>query len=317
MAQANFHEFVQQSGAQTSLDYGRWLNTFGAVTSLALILGVGFWGYKLAVRDVNGVPVIQAMQGPMRIAPEDPGGQVANHMGLAVNRVAAEGTVGATPDQITLSSGAVALASDDAPGIGAAAHQVPPPRPASLGQEAGIVASLAMTPEMTTGVLAPEALPETLTGVSQDAPAGMATSLRPRARPARGSSAVQLASADINTTVAAAAAAAALAVALQEDTGAAPATPTAIDNSTLTEGTRLAQIGAFDDEASAIREWDRISSLHSASFAGKARVIQPATSAGRTFYRLRVHGFDSEEASRSFCAGIEAPDLRCIPVIHR
>jgi hypothetical protein len=52
---------------------------------VALVVGLGVWGYKLAVRDVRGVPVIQAMDGPMRIAPEIPGGEIADHQGLAVN----------------------------------------------------------------------------------------------------------------------------------------------------------------------------------------------------------------------------------------
>ena len=65
------------------------LNWIGALTSLALIAGLSAWGYQLAVRDVSGVPVIVALEGPMRVAPEDPGGQLAAHQGLAVNAVAA------------------------------------------------------------------------------------------------------------------------------------------------------------------------------------------------------------------------------------
>ena len=51
----------------------RMVRVAGAAASLALVVGFGFWGYKLAVRDVQGVPVIQALDGPMRIAPTDPG----------------------------------------------------------------------------------------------------------------------------------------------------------------------------------------------------------------------------------------------------
>ena len=47
------------------------VNLLGAVTSLALVVGVGVWGYKLVIRDVSGVPVIRAAEGPMRIQPED------------------------------------------------------------------------------------------------------------------------------------------------------------------------------------------------------------------------------------------------------
>ena len=50
------------------------LNWVGAILSLGLIAGLGYWAYQLVVRDVTGVPVVRAMEGPMRIAPEDPGG---------------------------------------------------------------------------------------------------------------------------------------------------------------------------------------------------------------------------------------------------
>jgi len=311
MAQAEFDGFVPSAGA-----VGRIVNVIGALSSVALVLGVGWWGYKLAVRDVNGVPVIQALQGPTRIAPTDPEGQVAAHKGLSVNQVAAQGTAAPLPERITLAPGTVGLTDEDTPGIGGTAMQVPPPRPAALETDPGIVASLALPDQMTSGVAplvsdpiaAPDAIAEAAT---------LPGTMRPRPRPARPAAPVETASIDATDAIAAATAAV-LAQALSE---VEPSDSVPVfgqfDLAALTEGTRLAQVGAFDDEASAIREWDRLSAQHSDVFVGKARVIQPATSAGRTFYRLRVHGFDSEEASRAFCTRIEAPDLRCIPVIHR
>jgi hypothetical protein len=53
------------------------MNGAGALMSVALIAGLAVWGYRLAMRDVTGVPVVRALEGPMRIAPEDPGGSTA------------------------------------------------------------------------------------------------------------------------------------------------------------------------------------------------------------------------------------------------
>ncbi|MFT6652193.1 MAG: hypothetical protein ACJAX2_002053, partial [Celeribacter sp.] len=61
----------------------------GAVVSLALIVGLGVWGYNLMARDVSGVPVIRDMSGNARSVPENPGGQLAMHQGLSVNSVTA------------------------------------------------------------------------------------------------------------------------------------------------------------------------------------------------------------------------------------
>ena len=314
MVQTNFDEFGTARPREQSI--GKIVNGLGAATSIALIMGVAVWGYKLAVRDVSGVPVIQALQGPMRVAPDDPGGQIAAHMGLAVNRVAAEGTAGALPDSITLGPATVTLAEEDMPGLAGDTQVLHAPTPPAGGLDMGVVATLSVDGGLNTGL--PETLvsPETIPGVEVSAPATMTTSPRPRARPAPVAKAVDVASIDPADAIAAAAAAALADVLGTADTSGVQALGV-MDAVALTEGTRLAQIGAFDDEASAVREWDRLTNLHTEIFAGKARVIQPATSAGRTFYRLRVHGFDSEEATRGFCTALESPDMRCIPVIHR
>ena len=50
------------------------LNWAGAFLSVVLIAGLATWGWKLWVRDVSGVPVVRALEGPMRVTPDDPGG---------------------------------------------------------------------------------------------------------------------------------------------------------------------------------------------------------------------------------------------------
>ncbi len=99
------------------------VNLLGAVTSIALVLGLGIWGYKLAVRDVSGVPVIQAQSGPMRIQPENPGGQLAVHSGLSVNAVQAEGTAEPTADRLVLAPNPVDVIAADEAGLDLAALQ--------------------------------------------------------------------------------------------------------------------------------------------------------------------------------------------------
>ena len=82
------HEEADPVGARSVMN---WTNTAGAVVSLALIAGIGVWGYELMMRDVNGIPVVRATGTEMRVRPEDPGGQLAEHQGLAVNEIAARG----------------------------------------------------------------------------------------------------------------------------------------------------------------------------------------------------------------------------------
>jgi hypothetical protein len=73
------------------------------------------------------------------------------------------------------------------------------------------------------------------------------------------------------------------------------------------------QLGAFDTAQDARSEWDKIAARFGTLLEGKRRVIQEATSGGRTFYRLRVHGFDDVASARRFCAALLAEQANCIP----
>lgn len=91
------------------------LHGAGALASLALVAGVTLWGYGHVKRDVSGVPVVRALEGPMRVAPEQPGGQIADHVGLAVNAVKAGGAAEPLPETLVLAPEDDALAPEDRP----------------------------------------------------------------------------------------------------------------------------------------------------------------------------------------------------------
>ncbi|MEM9798659.1 MAG: hypothetical protein AAF919_19385, partial [Pseudomonadota bacterium] len=77
-------------------------NWAAAIVSLGLVLGMGIWAVQLTVRDVSGVPVIEALEGPMREPPADPGGTQAPHQGLAVNRIAEGAEAQPVPDRLVI-----------------------------------------------------------------------------------------------------------------------------------------------------------------------------------------------------------------------
>ena len=91
------------------------VNGMGAVASLALVVGLGWWGYQTLRRDVAGVPVIRALEGPMRVAPDDPGGSKAEYQGLAVNSIPAKGAADAPADRLVLAPGPTQLRAEDRP----------------------------------------------------------------------------------------------------------------------------------------------------------------------------------------------------------
>jgi cell division protein FtsN len=72
------------------------------------------------------------------------------------------------------------------------------------------------------------------------------------------------------------------------------------------------QIGAFDSNAIATKEWNRLSGKFGGLFTDKGQVIQKHESNGRTFWRLRVAGFDSIGDARSFCASLKSGGTDCL-----
>ncbi len=310
MADLQFDSFESNFAASTAdgrlLRAQRLVNLCGAVCSVALVFGLGFWGYQLAVRDVAGVPVMRAMAGPMRLAPADPGGNQASNQGLSVNAVAATGTSAPLAEQITLAPRVVALQPGDL---------IAPPAPAATTNAAtpitfgisGQASSGGETPASVAG-LAPldggaSAIVDGNTSASLDlvdatAMSALITSLRPHARPqALTATGMQGLS--------------------QVETVAASDPASEVDPSTLAIGTRLAQFGAFDTPELARERFAQLQALFPDMLEGKAMVIQAAQSGGRSFYRLRAHGFDDDDAARRFCATLQAQETDCIPVAQR
>lgn len=288
----------------------RMVNMAGAVCSVALVLGLGFWGYRLAVRDVAGVPVMRALAGPMRIAPADPGGDQASNQGLSVNAIAAIGTSQPMSDQLTLAPRPIELQPGDNAGLQNAV---------STGTDTALVeASLQITSTATPASLtvADPALTDGAGTLVQDAagpaidplnanPESAKTSLRPKARPltlTKGKPATAKPDAGKPAHV---------------QTVSAPGPATEIDPAKVQIGTRLAQLGAFDTPDLARTRFAELQASYGELMTGKAIVITSAQSGGRSFFRLRAHGFEGDDDARRFCAVLEADSVDCIPVVQR
>lgn len=112
---------------------GMITRSLGAVVSLALLVGVGVWGYRLLVRDMTGVPVVRAMEGPMRETPGAPGVDAVPHLGLSVNEVAAAGQAAPTEDRLLLAP--VTPALSDADMLAMSTAEADEPRPADVSAD--------------------------------------------------------------------------------------------------------------------------------------------------------------------------------------
>lgn len=312
----------------------------GAVASVALMVVLLAWGWQLVSRDVSAVPVIRAVEGEARTTPENPGGELTNHTGLAINTVAG-GKEAAPVDQVAIAPPAVGLAEDDvAMGeLGATAREPSNPSETPLTfdgdpivplsdsearalaeaeaaaaaeraladqavNEAAIIDAPAAEGPVTEVVTDENGVPAQAAAIAealvqaqaQANPGVLVASSRPAPRPRV-------------MQVAAAAAAPEPAPAAAPEP--APAAPAPAPAATSASGP-VVQVGAFDSNAIAQGEWQRLAGRNGGLFSGKAPVIQEHQSNGRTFWRLRVAGFDSLSEARQFCSALQSSGTDCL-----
>ncbi|TCL09703.1 sporulation related protein [Shimia isoporae] len=301
------------------------VNRAGGLLSIGLVVGACVWGYQILSRDVSGVPVVRALEGPMRVQPEDPGGSQADHQGLAVNDVAAVGSAAKPADRLVVAPPPISIdsetprarstvvpnvRSDDLQEVevSAAAPIVAPEpidtsKPLSVEELAAQLAAGAKPlsreevaeakPVQVSLSAVDEAVKEAAQAPKQEIVGGLKRSLRPKLRPA-----------DLSTRTASA----------SPTIDVAPKTMDAAD---IPAGTRMVQLGAFASPEIAAKEWDKLLGRFDAYLSDKTRVIQKASSGGRTFYRLRAMGFADVSDSRRLCSALKAENADCIPVTTR
>ncbi len=301
--------FAPTGGASRT---GLLVNYAGAAMSLALIVGVSFWGYKLIMRDVSGIPVVRAMEGEMRVLPDNPGGDVARHTGLSVNEVAAVGEAGGPEDRLVLAPSTPGLAQEDLDAQPLAEEdEIIPQETAQIAPAAASDATalqpdnaplsadeiLALADQIaagTTPLADVDETTETAATIARSVP-GVATSLRPALRPA-----------SLRVTQPAPAPAAAPAT--------ADAQEVAVSTETFAPGTNLVQLGAFPTPTLAATEWERLQGRFAQLIGGRDRVIQVSNQSSGTWYRLRASGFEDRAAAKRFCAALAAEGADCVPV---
>jgi len=305
-----FHdEFgIGKSDSRLARIRGAYLKWGGALLSLMVLGLLVFWAYQLGTRDPREIPVIRAMDVPMRVQPADPGGTRMANQGLEVNDVLA-GNEAQSPDEVVLAPAAET-----------------PPIEQTLS-EAERLRNLILRPEAgTSGAGVPEAA-EDAVDTSLPTDAGRLQPPEDTAEATEDAATAEEDPADLVASLVE------QAVAEPEPESAAPvrpvvrprgfdaapadAAPAEAAVRDLPSGTRLVQLGAFESEAQAAGSWFRLQRAHEDLLGERDTVIQRAESNGRVFHRLRVLGFAAQEDQRAMCDALQARDVECIPVTVR
>ena len=320
---------------ETRFDMRTIVTLSGAAVSLALIVGIGVWGYKLILRDATGIPVVKAIEEPMRLAPENPGGEVASNIGLEVNGLIRDGVAAEPEDRVLLAQPDTQPVPEDlALPIGDRVTD-------ELGLRAleeGEIAPLAEAGEVTAGDQAPAVM-------TDPAAMNIAQNIDPNA-PLSAEEILQLANqiAQQVTPLTAEEVEAArsvvgpatgvivsprppvrpLTLTGLEPTAATTAAVTVDDDAQalfasqpLAAGTALVQFGDFDSATLAEREWVRLNETFGAFMEGKTQIIQRTEQTGQEKWRLRAAGFADPAEAQRFCAAFVAEEAVCFAVVVR
>ena len=283
MANATFN-----SQANTeSVNPATYVNMVGGTISLVVLIGVVAWGAQTLMRDSRGVPVVSALDGPLRIAPLDPGGVSATHQGLTVNEVASSQNPAVRIDPFQLAPRPISLKEEDQPVVLTNVENIPLPIPAEKIQPSPVMAGTTIE-ELIVSLAEKTDVQNNIKIIPIGVGFGPSSTPRPQLRPRS----ISL-------------------LATQTD----PAGRIPALQITPAIGTRMAQLGAYNSEASALTAWAELSQRHGDYLVGKPFAILKGKSGESTVYRLRVHGFDDSTDSRRLCAALIAQNATCHSVL--
>ena len=279
----------------------------GTALSLVLLAGAIGWSYQLIVRDINQIPIVRAQLGPLRVAPDNPGGLTAANQGLSVTQLA----VNEKPllsNEIHLAPAAEILNLENL------ALQIPEEVKSNTDdgtfeiKEVNAENSLNLkivSNEIDAGsgskdetVLSKVAFSQKKMEIENavslalsiaEGPVAWHTSLRPKIRP------------------------------ISFFRNNKKSLDHVVTNEPIAEppiGSAVVQLGAFESKNLAKSEWQRFEKLLGSILISKKMLVQQAESGGKIFYRLRASGFDDISDARQFCTAI-SDKVACIPVVTR
>lgn len=279
----------------------------GAALSLFLLAGAIGWSYQLIVRDVNQIPIVRAQLGPLRVAPDNPGGLTAANQGLSVTQLA----VNEKPllsNEIYLAPAAEILNEENL------ALKVTEEYESNKVDGAFEIKEVNAENSMNL-----EALPDKKEVDSRSNDVGVLSKAAFSQKKIEIENAVSLA----------------LSITNDPDKSLSWLRPKIrpvgfYRNGNITEdqivsnepmpklpiGSAVVQLGAFDSKSLAESEWQRFEKILGSILIPKKMVVQKAESGGKIFYRLRASGFSDISDARQFCTAI-SDKVACIPVVTR
>ena len=303
-AEGNLYKDIQNSKLSI-------FSIFGAVISVNLILWAAYWTYNIISRDINGIPIVAAQPGPLRVAPDTPGGIEAENIELAVTKIASQ-ELPPNPKAVELAPGTEKLTPDDLTIFQAIRQKKIIDRQAALNNqihlgviEPNLSKEISLEPvntvtntanysitenqsELVAAALALALKPSADNLIANAVAQNKFKQIKPRLRPG------SLLEASVSTT----------------ETVIRPAL------ASVETGLAVVQFGTFATETVAFEEWDRLSKNLSVILDGRPKYVERIKRNGNEIYRLRLGGFVNIDDASRFCSAVISQE-NCVPVIAK
>ena len=297
----------------TQNDKLSFFSIFGAIISLNLILWAGYWAYNLISRDINGIPIVAAQPGPLRVAPEVPGGIEAENIELAVSKIASQ-ELPPNPQAVELAPYTAKLNADDI-----TINQ-------ALKQKKLIDSQIEKRTQGRLQAVEPELLNEIslvpiktsiestdytiVDNQSELVAAALAIALKPNSE--------QLSDKVISGNNKS------IKIKPMPRPGSLRIKPISLnsENSILPilgsveTGLAIVQFGSFENKQLALAEWGRLSENLSVILDGRPKFVERIQRNGNEIYRLRLGGFVNIDDASRFCSAVISQE-NCVPIIAK
>ena len=290
-----------------------FFSLFGAIISLNLILWAGYWAYSLISRDINGIPIVAAQPGPLRVAPEVPGGIEAENIELAVSKIASQ-ELPPNPQAVELAPYTAKLNAGDIT-INQAMKQkklidsqIEKRTQGHLqAVEPELLNEISMVPIKTSI----ESTDYTIVdNQSELVAAALAIALKQNSEQLSN----KAISGNIKSSI----------IKPMPRPGSLWAKPTSLnsENSILPTlgsvepGLAVVQFGSFENKQLALAEWGRLSENLSIILDGRPKFVESIQRNGNEIYRLRLGGFVNIDDASRFCSAVISQE-NCVPIIAK
>jgi len=290
-----------------------FFSIFGAIISLNLILWAGYWAYKLISRDINGIPIVAAQPGPLRVAPDVPGGIEAENIELAVTKIASQ-ELPPNPQAVELAPYTAKLSVDDIT-INQALKQKKlidsqigkRTQGHSQAVEAELSNEISLVPIRTS-------IEGTDYTIADNQSELVAAALAIALKPNNDQFSNKVISANIKADI----------IKPIPRPGSLRTNPTSLnsENSILPTlgsvetGLAVVQFGSFENKQRALTEWARLSKNLSVILDGRPKFVERIQRNGNEIYRLRLGGFVNIDDASRFCSAVISQE-NCVPIIAK